>query len=576
MSDAPSQSTPGSDGTGRSRTVTVGRYLLHRQIARGGMATIHIARLMGDEGFSRIVAAKRLLPEFAEDTDFVAMFMDEARIASKVHHRNVVPVLDLVTTTDEVMLVQEYVHGVPLHILLRTAKHAKKHIPPKVAIGIAQQVAAGLHAAHDTSDEMGQPLNIVHRDVSPQNVMLATDGMARLLDFGVAKATMAAHVTRDGTFKGKLAYSSPEQLRGHATRQSDVYALAVVLWELLVGHRMHEKAQGEGELVTTIMAGSLPTVTEALAGEHEWGGLSEEHWKQLQAVEPLVKKGLAVDTNERYKTAAEFEEALSKLPSAGPTELGNWVKSLGKEFLEGRDKLLHEEEASWRRQQPAVRASTPASSTRPISVKIPPKSDKVATIPPLNKVAIPAKDAEPEITVSKASPAAMAKAVEPMTHPPAPREGGKGKTIAILAALIVILGIGLVFAMRGNDKETVAEPTAPVTPPPTVADPVPPPAPTQADPAPPAETAGTETVKEPATPDTATDPGEPTSTATAQVGGKRPVRERQRPAGREPKKKEEKAAKVPEKSGPTEKPAANCSPPYYFEGEKKIFKPECL
>src|ERR1044072_1317951 len=106
-----------SDESEKRHTVTVGRYLLHRQIARGGMATIHIARLMGDEGFSRIVAAKRLLPEFAEDTDFVAMFMDEARIASKVHHPNVVPVLDLVTTTDEVMLVQEYVHGVPLHVV---------------------------------------------------------------------------------------------------------------------------------------------------------------------------------------------------------------------------------------------------------------------------------------------------------------------------------------------------------------------------------------------------------------------------------------------------------------------------
>src|SRR3954462_9986671 len=109
--------------------IMIGRYLLHRQIARGGMATIHIARLMGDEGFTRIVAAKRLLPEFAEDTEFVAMFMDEARIASKVHHPNVVPVLDLVTTTDEVMLVQEYVHGVPLHVLLRTAHEAGRKIP---------------------------------------------------------------------------------------------------------------------------------------------------------------------------------------------------------------------------------------------------------------------------------------------------------------------------------------------------------------------------------------------------------------------------------------------------------------
>src|SRR5256885_1081086 len=112
--------------------ITIGRYLLHRQIARGGMATIHIARLMGDEGFSRIVAAKRLLPEFAEDAEFVAMFLDEARVASKVHHPNVVPVLDVVTTGEEVILVQEYVHGAPLHYLLRAAHQREEHVPVNI------------------------------------------------------------------------------------------------------------------------------------------------------------------------------------------------------------------------------------------------------------------------------------------------------------------------------------------------------------------------------------------------------------------------------------------------------------
>src|SRR5580765_2417245 len=130
----------------RTQAVTIGRYLLHRQIARGGMATIHIARLMGDEGFSRIVAAKRLLPEFAEDAEFVAMFLDEARIASKVHHPNVVPVLDVVTTGEEVVLVQEYVHGAPLHYLLRTAHQHDEHVPVNIAVSVACQILAGLQA----------------------------------------------------------------------------------------------------------------------------------------------------------------------------------------------------------------------------------------------------------------------------------------------------------------------------------------------------------------------------------------------------------------------------------------------
>ncbi|HSD86991.1 MAG TPA: serine/threonine-protein kinase, partial [Kofleriaceae bacterium] len=170
----------------REPPIQVGRYLLHRKIARGGMATIHIARLMGDVGFSRIVAAKRMHPDLAEDDEFVQMFLDEARIASKVHHRNVVPVLDVVTLNTEVMLVQEYIHGAPLSLLLQNAVAMSSHLPVPVAVAIACNVLAGLHAAHETTDEMGAPLQIVHRDVSPQNVFVTYGGDVKLLDFGVA------------------------------------------------------------------------------------------------------------------------------------------------------------------------------------------------------------------------------------------------------------------------------------------------------------------------------------------------------------------------------------------------------
>ncbi|NVB78240.1 MAG: serine/threonine protein kinase, partial [Kofleriaceae bacterium] len=418
------------------RQVAVGRYLLHRQIARGGMATIHIARLMGDEGFSRIVAAKRLLPEFAEDTEFVAMFMDEARIASKVHHPNVVPVLDLVTTTDEVMLVQEYVHGVPLHVLLRTAHECGKKIPVRISCSIATQVLAGLHAAHTTLDEMGAPLGIIHRDVSPQNVMIAVDGSARLLDFGVAKATMAAHVTRDGTFKGKLAYSAPEQVRGRPVQQSDVYALAVVLWELLVGHRMHATAQGEAELVATIMGGHLPSVTEALSSASDWGSIDSDEWRHLSAIEPIVEKGLAVDVAKRYGTAAEMERAIAKaVAPASTSEVAEWVRTLGKEFIEGRDKIIAAEEASWRRAPqvhrtpvPRVRTmetSNPRNPTHPF-----PPSELRSVVP-----------------------------VNPRTM---------RLVLSGLILLVLVVGVGVIWAVKPS-KTAAAKPTATVEPPPTAA-----------------------------------------------------------------------------------------------------------
>jgi serine/threonine-protein kinase len=502
--------------------VTVGRYVLHRQIARGGMATIHIARLMGDEGFSRIVAAKRLHPELAEDSEFVAMFMDEARIASKVHHKNVVPVLDLVTTSDDVMLVQEYVHGVPLHTLLRTARQHKQHVPVRVAVAIASQVLAGLHAAHETADEMGAPLNIVHRDVSPQNIMVATDGSARLLDFGVAKATMTAHVTRNGTFKGKLAYSAPEQLEGKATAQSDVYALSVVLWELVVGHRLHGSAQGEAELVSNVMSGKLPSISEALGGEAEWGALDAAEWTMIEKVDPIVSTGFAVELSKRWATAAEMERALlDAVPPAPPSEVAAWVKALGKEFLEGRDKVIAAEEQSWRR----ALGSSPDCMT-PLRLATVPGTVRTGTNRPVSS---------------------------------------KNTIIAVLGALIVVLGVGLVFAMRSS-RPKVHAPVA--TPPPQPA-------------APPIATTQPAPVAQPAPAPVPEPVEEPTTSAAADLGSALaapPVRTatvRRHPPVRAAVKPPE-PAPAPAVVPPPEPPKDDCNPPYYFEGEKKIFKPSCL
>jgi eukaryotic-like serine/threonine-protein kinase len=554
---------PMSEDSEKRHTVTVGRYLLHRQIARGGMATIHIARLMGDEGFSRIVAAKRLLPEFAEDTEFVAMFMDEARIASKVHHPNVVPVLDLVTTTDEVMLVQEYVHGVPLHVLLRTAHEANQKIPVRIAVCIASQVLAGLNAAHTTVDEMGAPLNIVHRDVSPQNVMIAIDGSARLLDFGVAKATMAAHVTRDGTFKGKLAYSAPEQVRGKPVQQSDVYALSVVLWELLVGHRMHGSAQGEAELVATIMGGTMPTITEALSNEADWGAIDSDEWKMLSTIEPVVAKGMSVDLEKRYKSAAEMERELVRtVPPASTSEVAAWVRSIGKDFIEGRDKIIAAEEASWRRTH-----------------------GNIATMPGRRLTPVPGE-------LRRASTHDIHSAASMPS--PTQQRGGK-MIIGVLGALVVLLGIGVVFAMQsGSDKPEPAAKATPTEPAPTATAvepaPAPAPAPVETKPPPPTEAPAQPSEPAPvaATPEPTpapapvkeTPPEKPVVTREAPPVRRAPIRPAPRPAV--VKKKDEPAPNpikqaIPEaKPAAAEKPKDDCTPPYYFEGQKKVFKPNCL
>ncbi len=515
------------------KAITVGRYLLHRQIARGGMATIHIARLMGDVGFSRIVAAKRMHPELAEDSEFVAMFLDEARIASKVQHRNVVNVLDVVTLGDEVMLVQEYVHGAPLSALLRAAHEANASVPVPVAAAIACHILAGLHAAHETRDEMGEPLHIVHRDVSPQNIMVGADGTARLLDFGVAKAAMGAHVSRKGTFKGKLGYSAPEQIRGEATRQSDVYALGVVLWELLVGHRLHNRAQGEAELIAEIIAGKLPTITQELAADRNFIG--PYRWRELETIEPVIRKALDVHAKRRWQTAADMEEAIAAaVPIASPADIAAWLRAVGQHFLDEREQMIAEEEASWRR----AGSGHPTVSARPVRI-----ASGTGTNPSIPLL------------------------VEPT--------GWRRAPAAWIAALAVVFVGVVALLVRDLNRTVTYTPAAP--PPPLEATAAPPivraePIATQPSVATPAlRTSAPAAAPAPTAPPAPTSaPANPTSRPPAkQVARSRTVHTAtpQRSA----------PAPAPPPAPPTQAPAAlDCSTPFYFEGRKKIFKPGCL
>jgi serine/threonine-protein kinase len=521
------------------------------------------------------------LPEFAEDPEFTAMFLDEARVASRVHHRNVVPVLDVVNTGDEVVLVQEFVHGVPLHWLLNRARQTKALVPVDIAISIACQVLAGLQAAHETTDELGAPLHVVHRDVSPQNVMIATDGTARLLDFGVAKSLMAAHVTREGTYKGKLAYSAPEQLRGAAVRQSDIYSLTVLLWELLVGHRMHRTAKAEAELVATIMNGQLPTITEALMAQREWEMIGDEHWRQIRALEPIIMRGLSVEIEDRYQTAAEMEEVLLSLvrPASG-TAIAQWLKGLGKEYMDRHEKVLAAEEASWRRitggQSVGQRRSH--STTQPLR----PGLRRPASIPP-----------------GPDAPASSSSQSLPSTSQSLPKTSHRGPylLVALLSLLVVALAVGIVIVVRGQGEPALtpaaaASPMSPpveVQPPPTPT-PTPTPAPTPTPtPAPVPAPAVGEVETRPTATDT-TDTAEPTEPAHKPpiVGphSDQPRTVTRRAGARPPASPAAKAAIVPPqppKTAPapaaaeTPPPAKDsCNPPYYFEGTKKIFKPACL
>ncbi len=341
---------------------TFGRYVLYAPIARGGMATIHIARLVGDDGFSRIVAAKRLHPQFTEDPDFVEMFRDEAEIASRVHHPNVVPVLDIVADGEDVVLVQEYVHGVPLDRLFRVVASRAEVIPARIVIGIVAGVLAGLHSAHETADEHSSPLGIIHRDVSPQNIIVSAEGIPRLLDFGIAKARSSAHVTRAGLLMGKIAYMAPEQVRSEeVTRAADIYSCGVVLWELLALRRLHP-GQGHAQILAAVVRGAVPTLTQAL--EPMRGAISRDRWALLERLEPIVARSMATLPQNRYESAAEMLGALVRVvPPASALEVADWVKTRGEEYLERRQQVLARIEESWRSVSKIAVVSSVASTT---------------------------------------------------------------------------------------------------------------------------------------------------------------------------------------------------------------------
>ncbi|MGH7294995.1 MAG: serine/threonine-protein kinase, partial [Polyangiaceae bacterium] len=221
------------------------------------MATVHLGRLLGPAGFARTVAIKQLHAQFATDPEFVSMFLDEARLAARIRSPHVVPIVDIVADGGELLLVMDYVQGESLVRLLRSVLQARELVPLDIAVAVIAGALHGLHAAHEATDEQGNPLGIVHRDVSPQNILVGTDGLARLLDFGVAKAAGRIQTTREGQIKGKIAYMAPEQLRSEpVTRRTDVYAAAVVLWETLTCRRLF-RADNEGAIVTSILQSEI-------------------------------------------------------------------------------------------------------------------------------------------------------------------------------------------------------------------------------------------------------------------------------------------------------------------------------
>jgi len=415
------------------------------------MATVHLGRLLGPVGFGRTVAVKRLHAHYLKDPEFITMFMDEARIVARIRHPNVVPMVDVVQGDLGLFLVMEYVHGESLSRLMRNARKAGETIPPKIVAAIMCGVLLGLHAAHDTKGSDGNLLDVVHRDVSPQNVIIGADGSARVLDFGIAKAAGRAQVTREGQIKGKLAYMAPEQIRGQVDRRTDVFAAAVVLWELLAGRRLHEGSK-EVDIVTRVVQGNFPAPSE----------FAPHIDAKLDAI---VLRGLATDPKKRFATARDLALELERhVGLASPSEVTEWVERLAREVLDARSNLVTAMELA-ARDLIAIESNPPPPSLAmgpPVAI---PQHGSVGNIPVHVDPVAPHSGDVPSSSAVFAH--AHTSTREPH-DPHAPKSMGllAWSVIAISVALALIgVSLGAYSLLRGSVRHTpvIAVPSARTT-----------------------------------------------------------------------------------------------------------------
>ncbi len=295
----------------------LGAYEIVSPLTSGGMAAVYLGRSVQD---NRYVAIKVVHPRFANEQAFVEMFLDEARLSARIHHPNVVRVEATGYEGSLYYMVMEYLHGAPLQRFVRRLAEKQRALAQEVVVHLIASVAAGLHGAHDATDEAGRPLGIVHRDVTPQNILVTYAGQVKLIDFGIAKAAGRSHQTAKGMMKGKLRYMAPEHAAGRAVdRRTDVYSLGIVLWEMLT-YRKAFSAKTDAELVRLVLSPSIvppsrlqPTIPPGL--------------------DAVAMKALAPRVEERFQTAAELQSALLLAVPAAARVTESALSSLARSLL---------------------------------------------------------------------------------------------------------------------------------------------------------------------------------------------------------------------------------------------------
>jgi eukaryotic-like serine/threonine-protein kinase len=397
------------------------------------MATVYLGRLGGVAGFQRFVAIKRLHPHLAREPEFVDMFLDEARLAARIHHPNVVPILEIGESDQGYYLVMEYIEGDTAARFLARSAHDGSRLPPPVAMRIVVDALTGLHAAHELRDDERKPLELVHRDVSPQNILVGVDGVSRITDFGVARAATRLSTTKSGQLKGKLAYMAPEQARGiEIDRRADIFAMGAVMWELLAGKRLF-KGEGEAETLNRVLFEPIPL-------------LRDFDPSTPPAIEAICVRALQREREYRFENAAEMADALERTARslhclASAREVATYVDSvIGQEISQQRDAVrawLAGSEPSRNDRVSVPAGPSPAAGTGSHPFLLRPAGPSSPAASSVSSAVIQVHDG----ANAMAATAKAARANEETLLAPAPR--GR-RTWWLVAAPLVLLGLGAV------------------------------------------------------------------------------------------------------------------------------------
>jgi serine/threonine-protein kinase len=329
---------------------TASKYRPIAKLGQGGMAQVFLAMASGPVGFNKLVVIKEILEELADDPEFVTMFLDEARLAARLNHPNVVQTTEVGVEGSRYYICMEYLEGQPLNRIF--GKFPRGELSRGMMVRILIDTLAGLHHAHEVCDLDGTPLQVVHRDVSPHNVFLTYAGQVKVVDFGIAKAVSSSNKTQTGVMKGKVNYMSPEQAQGEKVdRRSDVFAVGMMLWDVLAGRRPFQ-GMTDIAIIHKVMTGDIPSPRTVVADVP-------------QVLELICMKALARDRNDRFATAAEMasalEEALDELGERGSVrDAGQLVATRFAEDRERMKKLIESQVAQMQR----------ASATGPVALPV--------------------------------------------------------------------------------------------------------------------------------------------------------------------------------------------------------------